>query len=82
MFFIVFSQKYTYRYNLTVSRCFYTANPYPELVEGLWAHITDLWNNKTAKLVAESGANILVSGSYVLGAEDAKSAISSLKNCL
>ncbi|MBR2290481.1 MAG: ribulose-phosphate 3-epimerase [Clostridia bacterium] len=38
--------------------------------------------DKTAKLAAEAGANILVSGSFILGADDPKSAINSLKNCL
>lgn len=36
-------------------------------------------NDKTAQLVKEAGANILVAGSYVYGAEDVKQAISSLK---
>lgn len=36
-------------------------------------------NDKTAKLVTEAGANILVAGSYVYGAEDVKKAISSLR---
>ena len=39
-------------------------------------------NDKTAKLAVQAGANILVSGSYILGADDPKSAINSLKNCL
>lgn len=36
-------------------------------------------NDKTSKIVREAGANILVAGSYVYGAEDTKVAISSLK---
>lgn len=36
-------------------------------------------NDKTAKLVREAGANVLVAGSYVYGAEDVKAAIASLK---
>ncbi len=36
-------------------------------------------NDKTSKLVREAGANILVAGSYVYGAEDTKAAIASLK---
>ena len=36
-------------------------------------------NDKTSKIVREAGANILVAGSYVYGAEDTKAAISSLK---
>lgn len=36
-------------------------------------------NDKTSKLVREAGANILVAGSYVYGAEDTKDAIASLK---
>lgn len=39
-------------------------------------------NDKTAKLAVEAGANILVSGSFVLNAEDPKFAISALKECL
>ena len=39
-------------------------------------------NDKTAKLVVESGANILVSGSYILESDDPKIAINRLKNCL
>ena len=39
-------------------------------------------NNETAKIAVENGANILVSGSYILGADDPKSAISRLKDCL
>lgn len=36
-------------------------------------------NNKTAKLVTAAGANILVAGSYVYGAEDVAQAIASLR---
>lgn len=36
-------------------------------------------NDKTAKLVREAGANVLVAGSYVYGAENVKAAIASLK---
>lgn len=36
-------------------------------------------NDKTSKLVREAGANILVAGSYVYGAEDTEAAIASLK---
>lgn len=36
-------------------------------------------NDKTAKLVREAGANVLVAGSYVYGAQDVKAAIASLK---
>lgn len=36
-------------------------------------------NDKTSKIVREAGANIIVAGSYVYGAEDTKAAISSLK---
>lgn len=36
-------------------------------------------NDKTAQLVREAGANILVAGSYVYGAEDVAEAIASLK---
>lgn len=36
-------------------------------------------NDKTAQLVKEAGANILVAGSYVYGAEDVAEAIASLK---
>lgn len=36
-------------------------------------------NDKTAQLVKEAGANILVAGSYVYGAADVKQAISSLR---
>ncbi|WP_366916203.1 ribulose-phosphate 3-epimerase [uncultured Phascolarctobacterium sp.] len=36
-------------------------------------------NDKTSKLVREAGANILVAGSYVYGAEDTKAAIAALK---
>lgn len=39
-------------------------------------------NDKTAKLVVEAGATILVSGSYILNAEDPKMAINRLKECL
>lgn len=36
-------------------------------------------NDKTAKLVVEAGANVLVAGSYVYGAEDTAKAIASLR---
>lgn len=36
-------------------------------------------NDKTAKLVTAAGANILVAGSYVYGAEDVEQAIASLR---
>ena len=36
-------------------------------------------NDKTAKLVTAAGANILVAGSYVYGAEDVAQAIASLR---
>lgn len=36
-------------------------------------------NDKTSKLVREAGANVLVAGSYVYGAEDVASAIANLK---
>ena len=36
-------------------------------------------NDKTAKLVKEAGANVLVAGSYVYGAKDVAAAIASLK---
>ena len=36
-------------------------------------------NDKTAKIVREAGANVLVAGSYVYGAKDTKAAIDSLK---
>lgn len=36
-------------------------------------------NDKTARLVREAGANVLVAGSYVYGAQDVKAAIASLK---
>lgn len=36
-------------------------------------------NDKTAKLVVEAGANVLVAGSYVYGAADTAKAIASLK---
>ena len=39
-------------------------------------------NNKTAVIAANAGANILVSGSYILEAEDPKYAINDLKNCI
>ena len=39
-------------------------------------------NDKNSKKIVEVGANILVSGSYILGAEDTKIAINRLKNCL
>lgn len=35
--------------------------------------------DKTARLVVEAGANILVSGSYILNSENQKDAIKSLK---
>jgi ribulose-phosphate 3-epimerase len=37
-------------------------------------------NDVTAKLAVGAGANILVAGTYILGAEDPKSAIATLKN--
>ena len=37
-------------------------------------------NDKTSKLVRDAGANILVAGTYILGAEDAKTAINTLKD--
>lgn len=37
-------------------------------------------NDKTAKLVKEAGANVLVAGSYVYGAKDVAAAIASLKD--
>ena len=39
-------------------------------------------NLETAKLAAQAGANILVSGVYIINSDDPKTAISSLKNCL
>ena len=39
-------------------------------------------NNQTASIAAKAGANILVSGSYILEAEDPKYAIKDLKECL
>ena len=36
-------------------------------------------NDKTSKIVREAGANILVAGSYVYGAENTSKAIASLK---
>lgn len=39
-------------------------------------------NLETAKLAVKAGANILVSGVYIINSEDPKAAISSLKNCL
>ncbi len=36
-------------------------------------------NEKTASLVRENGCNVLVSGSYLFGAEDMKSAVDSLR---
>lgn len=36
-------------------------------------------NDKTAKLVVEAGANVLVAGSYVYGAKDVAAAIASLR---
>ena len=36
-------------------------------------------NAETSKIVREAGANILVAGSYVYGAEDTAAAIASLK---
>lgn len=38
-------------------------------------------NDKTASLVVNAGANILVSGVYVINSDDPKMAINSLKNC-
>ncbi len=37
-------------------------------------------NFETAKLCREAGANVLVAGSYVFGAEDRQKAIESLRN--
>ena len=37
-------------------------------------------NDKNAKLVVDNGANILVSGSYILDSNDPKIAINRLKN--
>lgn len=37
-------------------------------------------NDKTAKMVIDAGANVLVSGSYIFGAECKKTAINLLKN--
>jgi ribulose-phosphate 3-epimerase len=37
-------------------------------------------NDKTAQLAVNAGANILVAGTYILGAEEPKEAISTLKN--
>lgn len=37
-------------------------------------------NDKTSKLVAQAGANILVAGTYILGADDSESAINTLKD--
>ena len=39
-------------------------------------------NDKTAKLAGEAGASIFVSGSFILGADDPKFAINSLKECM
>lgn len=39
-------------------------------------------NEETAKKAVSAGANILVSGSYVLNSEDPKIAINRLKDCL
>ena len=39
-------------------------------------------NEKTAKMVVDSGANILVSGSYILNSDEPRFAISRLKDCL
>lgn len=39
-------------------------------------------NEKTVKDVVKAGANIIVSGSYVLNSDDPKIAISRLKDCL
>ena len=39
-------------------------------------------NEKTVKDVVEAGANILVSGSYILNSDDPKIAISRLKDVL
>ena len=36
-------------------------------------------NAETSKIVREAGANIMVAGSYVYGAEDTAAAIASLK---
>ena len=36
-------------------------------------------NHETAKIVTEAGANVLVAGSYLFGAEDASAAIASLR---
>lgn len=37
-------------------------------------------NEQTGKLVVEAGANVLVAGSYIFGAEDMNQAVQSLKN--
>lgn len=37
-------------------------------------------NDETAKLAVDAGANILVSGAYILNSGDAKKAIQKLKN--
>ncbi len=37
-------------------------------------------NQETGKLVVEAGANVLVAGSYIFGAEDIAQAVQSLKN--
>ena len=37
-------------------------------------------NDKTAETVVEAGANLLVSGSFILGAKDPKEAVNRLKN--
>ena len=39
-------------------------------------------NNKTAKSVIQAGADILVSGTYIIESDDPKNAINSLKECL
>ena len=39
-------------------------------------------NEKTARYAIDSGANILVSGSYILNSDDSKVAISRLKDVL
>ena len=37
-------------------------------------------NQQTGKLAVEAGANVLVAGSYIFGAEDMNQAVQSLKN--
>ena len=39
-------------------------------------------NEDTAKLVVNAGADILVSGSYILNSDDPKIAINRLKECI